>query len=167
MGHSDQVTTFPSCHWSALKAQSCVCAWIAGFLMYIQLSIKLLEMWIDYKPSRTLFPNSCNCAGSFQDVLSQPCSVTVHPKVEPISAKVSHLDPQIKHPSQTAAQCLLFLDLFAQMERISYTNMGWEIGFPGSPPESSNSPFPPKACPVLPGFASECVTFFTAPTFFC
>lgn len=93
VGHSDQVTTFPSRHWSALKAQLCVCAWIAGFLMCTRLSIKLPEMWIDYKPSRTLFPNSCNCAGSFRDALSQPCPVTVHPKVEPISAEVSHLNP--------------------------------------------------------------------------
>lgn len=149
VGHSDQVTTFPSSHWSALKAQSCVCTWIAGFLMCIRLSIKLLEMWIDYKPSRTLFPNSCNCAGSFRDALSQPCSVTVHPKVEPISSEVSHLSPWIKHPSQTPAQRRLFLHLFVQMEGISYTNMGREIGFPGSPPESSNSPPLPKRVPFF------------------
>lgn len=35
------------------------------------------------------------------------------------------------------------------MEGISYTNMGREIGFPGSPPESSNSPPLPKRVPFF------------------
>lgn len=78
-------------------------------------------------------------------MLRKPCSLTSHSafKVESISAKVLHLNPEIEKASwrNTPKRCMS-LDLFSQMAGISYTNTWREDRITvGSPPKSSSSPW--------------------------